>query len=88
LVVVQESIDHGVLECCYKVAGFATITPVLHYSSTPKLQCSEINLKSQFHGGLVFFLFIESVFKNYGLNIKYRSRIKKFKSFCKIIIDN
>jgi hypothetical protein len=49
----------GVLECCYKIAGFATITPLLQYSNTPMLQCSEINLKSQYHGGLACFLIIE-----------------------------
>ena len=49
----------GVLECCYKVAGFATITPVL--------QCSEINPKSQFHGGLAFFLFIEPLNNKKGI---------------------
>ena len=51
LLAVQESIGYGVLECCNKVAGFATINPVL--------QGSEINLKLQSSGSLAFYLLIE-----------------------------
>jgi hypothetical protein len=33
---IKEYWSDGVLECCNKVAGFATITPLLHYSNALK----------------------------------------------------